>query len=875
MTLSTTAARISHTGNGSSTAFAFPYKFLANSDLKVYVAGILKTLTTHYTVAGAGLAAGGTVTFATAPASGAVVMIVRDPPVTQTTAYSNNGPFPAASTETAFDKAAMIDQRSRDMISRSLRLAEGDVDGSGAYAANNNRIGNVGPGVVAGDVVTIDQITALATGTAVEFYSTKAVAEAATIESAVTWLRTQGYTDVGDGGGALYNKVVSEPAHVGKFQSQDGAWWELAETTVSIKMLGAVGDDATDNTAAFQAVVDIGLSEIVVPAGTYLTDEITFADPITITLSTGAVIKRRSEASDALWKFIGTDQTVIGGTFDGNRDNVGVGWPGAQSLIQAEGTRFTLRDAHFINNDSFPVWIASGSQHYVDNISVDNCSNAVLFQYVTDSVLGSCTATNINNDGLDNYSVVFDCRELDRCKIGPLRVNGFTPDSDIDPFPAYYSFERVNNSQVAGLFGNGYAGFEPRNFGMVVSGCRGTRFDSISLRNIFRGIQILTNFNVTIDSFLIDGNYTRSVLSDGYGIWVTSQGVYQNTGEDTTFDYLATATNRNLIITNGVVRACDNGILDESGKTTFRNVHVNGNLRHGWLIQDCVLAGRITQRNEDSELIDCEARFNGFNGIFGLAANRLSIQGGAFCDNGYDDSIGDSFQTGIYLSELAGGELKRIRVYDAFCGDTQDWTKTAGASFKPGSTVNDEYEVTLLDSYGIHVGQKIKLVGATTGGDVVGRVVLMNLDVATLRFDTSKTFTDSGNTTSLTGTMTASSGAVTGSGTAFTTELIPGQWIKHGSDYFVVVRIASDTSMVIWPSNSFASGSASKIAVDIEGIPSQHFGLFANTVTGPLMVRDIDTDGALTASHYLANNSSLLTGQEIVSRDGVLSSEDA
>ena len=70
MTISSTTNRVSYAGNGVTTAFAFGYKFLVNADLKVYQAGTLKTITTHYTVAGAGDDAGGTVTFLAAPANG-------------------------------------------------------------------------------------------------------------------------------------------------------------------------------------------------------------------------------------------------------------------------------------------------------------------------------------------------------------------------------------------------------------------------------------------------------------------------------------------------------------------------------------------------------------------------------------------------------------------------------------------------------------------------------------------------------------------------------------------------------------------------------------------------------------------------------------
>ena len=68
MTISTTTSRVSTAGDGSATAFSFPYLFFDNNDLQVTLVvdstGVetVKTITTHYTVVGAGIAAGGTVT---------------------------------------------------------------------------------------------------------------------------------------------------------------------------------------------------------------------------------------------------------------------------------------------------------------------------------------------------------------------------------------------------------------------------------------------------------------------------------------------------------------------------------------------------------------------------------------------------------------------------------------------------------------------------------------------------------------------------------------------------------------------------------------------------------------------------------------------
>jgi hypothetical protein len=132
MTVSTTQSRIGYNGNGATTVFAFPYRFLANTDLVVTLVRadttqVVQTLNTDYTVMGAGDDAGGTVTMVVAPATGQQLIIVRAVPLTQETDYISGDPFPAETHERALDKLTMISQRLESLISRSIRLSDADL----------------------------------------------------------------------------------------------------------------------------------------------------------------------------------------------------------------------------------------------------------------------------------------------------------------------------------------------------------------------------------------------------------------------------------------------------------------------------------------------------------------------------------------------------------------------------------------------------------------------------------------------------------------------------------------------------------------------------------------------------------------------------
>ena len=117
-----------------------------------------------------------------------------------------------------------------------------------------------------------DLLSTLWAATNAADYASVKVAELLDIPTGLGYVRVAGYAVSGDGGKALYKKVVSEPSHPGKFQSDDGAWWELRESEISPQMFGTIGVSAASDTAILNAMFDAAESlsiKKVIIAGDY------------------------------------------------------------------------------------------------------------------------------------------------------------------------------------------------------------------------------------------------------------------------------------------------------------------------------------------------------------------------------------------------------------------------------------------------------------------------------------------------------------------------------------------------------------------------------------------------------------------------------
>lgn len=317
MTVSTTTSRTSYAGNGSTVAFTVPFYFLADADLvviKTSSAGIETTLVlnTDYTVAGAGVVAGGTVTCTTAPASGESLVIYRDPAATQLTDYQANDPFPAETHERALDKLTMIAQRVKDLTTRSFRLSDGDATTASTTLPSPQASNIVGwneaaTGLQNYDVGTFATVVSYGTARA-DLFSGNGSTTAFTLSANpgaqanldvsisgvqqrpgldYTWSSGTTITFTSAPPSGTNNILVrymqglaqgtSDSASASFIQSGTGAVTRTAQEkmreTISVKDFGAKGDGVTDDIAAITAAIDaaaVSCGTVYFPPGKYM-----------------------------------------------------------------------------------------------------------------------------------------------------------------------------------------------------------------------------------------------------------------------------------------------------------------------------------------------------------------------------------------------------------------------------------------------------------------------------------------------------------------------------------------------------------------------------------------------------------------------------
>lgn len=159
MPVSAGTVQFSYVGDGVTTVFPFPSRFLSNSDIIVGVDGV--QIFTGFTVTGQGVESGGNVTFSAAPAVSAVVTLIRAPAINQLLDFVNNQTVLAQNIDNGLDKLTIVAQYLDYLMARTIRLDKFDTNLTGDFDALGRRIKNAGAPSVNTDVVRLGDVQGL------------------------------------------------------------------------------------------------------------------------------------------------------------------------------------------------------------------------------------------------------------------------------------------------------------------------------------------------------------------------------------------------------------------------------------------------------------------------------------------------------------------------------------------------------------------------------------------------------------------------------------------------------------------------------------------------------------------------------------------
>lgn len=245
--------RVQYIGNGTQTAFPFPFPIFADSDLEVWLGSARQS--SGYTLSGTGASAGGAVTFATAPVTGAVVTLNRRVPLARVTDFLESGPLSATALNTELDILTACLQQVADDQERMLRYDATDLPATAVLPGRSARAGQVLAFDSSGNPTTAPQVNSQALST---------------------------FLAAGTG-------AVSRPIRD-----------KLADQ-VSVKDFGAVGDGVADDTNAIQTALTAA-NAVFLPSGTYRTTApltLSFGKSLTGT-GHGAVIQADGNSFDVV-----------------------------------------------------------------------------------------------------------------------------------------------------------------------------------------------------------------------------------------------------------------------------------------------------------------------------------------------------------------------------------------------------------------------------------------------------------------------------------------------------------------------------------------------------------------------------------------------
>jgi hypothetical protein len=874
--------RFPHVANGVTTDFAFGCLILSAADLHVFIDDV--KITNGFTITGVGNPAGGAVSFAAAPADG-VVRLERIVALQRLTNYAQSGDFLAKTVNPDFDRIWMALQQFEAYLglkpgstTRVLMLGPNDISGTGAYRAGSNRIRDMADPIDLQDAVTRHYFETVYTPIL------EALKQSA-IQAAAAAAQSEGAASQSEQNSAASEEAAESAANLAETANTQvqaairgilpptdslAVGFQLAAVGSILRPIqaklrelpsiadfdGIYGDLVNPDTVGMLAFLKagggyipkcnllIGSIDVNVPFRVVMHPEATIKWLPTATV--GSLMLFRAGCSNSSWR---------GGIFDGNKAalaaitntmvRIGSGTTGPAN--------FEFADAVFKNTPGAPMVTTDTSALKVKNIRAEDCVASISFARDSGGAeIDTVKMYRTNNGGKAVFQHAFDIQGFKKATVkNVLNYDQLGDAAGLSNFSSGITGIGNEDCTFENIQDYGHATDAVFTLGLSFSGGRRNTYANIGSRGNRQNIELVGESDYLIDGYFVDGQYKKTTAVPSadsiVGLMIHSGGLYLPSGVS-----LSVGTPRRGSVNNGQIRRCGTGVKQRGG-----GVFYDGNR-----ILGCTVDGLRTERLSSSteyfpgatgEVIDASVFANGtieYNGRAGVMldyADGFSFPGTRIANNGQNTTYTADARCGIAMQTT--GAKNRINICGATMEDTQNVTKTAALSYKPGITdANNQYAFTVISPGLLSIGQNVTLVNVLAGpASVTGKIVDISLDEHTIEFAAPQTFAATVN--SVTGTISSNGTTVTGVGTLFTTEFIGRTWFRVGTDYRQVMKVISDLEMVIdaaFPAN-LAAAVAQRVRAGITLIPSQQYGMYYDQFAWNMR------NGALMHGHVIAN----------------------